>query len=355
VAGVGTTGAIFGTDGAGISLQRNWPSIGFNQYRDDILPGVTGKYLSNGFASVIYLKTDVGQLVFDMYPSGTANNSMPAPVTAMTISNVGHLGIQTGSLDATLSVGRGAGFDGTAVFLGDVYASHFNYAGSDQTYIRSGTATSKLLINRESQGDVLIGAGLTKVVINRPNSVAGATVDVLQASSTTDNLTQQHYAFDHRWGQRVNFANTINNGVGNRLFFLYNNATKGNFQFWNGAYVTSSDATLKTDIELLEPVMENLLKLRPVEYEVTLNGTESTEKFTGLIAQEVKPYFPWLVRVIDNDQPKNRIKDLHTMSYTGLAVVAIKALQEQDKMIDALQAEYLELLTRLERIEKTNK
>ena len=30
VSGSGATSAIFGTDGTGISLQRNWPTIGFN-------------------------------------------------------------------------------------------------------------------------------------------------------------------------------------------------------------------------------------------------------------------------------------------------------------------------------------
>lgn len=49
VAGAGATSAIFGTDGTGISLQRNWPTISFNQYRDIVMPGSQGKYMANGF------------------------------------------------------------------------------------------------------------------------------------------------------------------------------------------------------------------------------------------------------------------------------------------------------------------
>ena len=353
-AGFGTTGAIFGTDGAGISLQRNWPSIGFNQYRDDILPGIHGRYLSNGFASVIYLHTELGNFVVDMFPSGTANNYTPAPNTVLTISPLGHVGIRTNSLQATLSVGRGDGINGTAVFLGDVYASHFNYQSSNQTYIRGGTASSKLLINRESQGDVLIGAGSTRVVINRPNSVPGATVDVSQVSGT-DGLSQKNYFFNHRWGQRASYANTLNNGQGNFLDFSYNGTGIGRFQFWNGAFIQISDARYKTDIEPMGPVMKNLLKLRPVEYQVDVDGSGLSEKHTGLIAQEVKPLFPWLVRIVDNDQSDNRIRDLHTMNYSGLGVIAIKALQEQEEMIQTLENEYMELLSRLEAIEKKAK
>ena len=47
VAGAGATSAAFGTDGTGISFQRDWPTIGFNQYRNSILPGSEGKYMNN--------------------------------------------------------------------------------------------------------------------------------------------------------------------------------------------------------------------------------------------------------------------------------------------------------------------
>ena len=45
VAGTGATVAAFGTESTGLSLQRNWPTIGFNQYRDIVTPGSQGKYM----------------------------------------------------------------------------------------------------------------------------------------------------------------------------------------------------------------------------------------------------------------------------------------------------------------------
>ena len=46
VAGAGATAGLFGTGNAGISFQRNWPTIGFNQYRDVTTPGSQGRYMA---------------------------------------------------------------------------------------------------------------------------------------------------------------------------------------------------------------------------------------------------------------------------------------------------------------------
>src|SRR5687768_15737889 len=79
----GSTTAIFGGD-LGISLQRNNPAIGFNQYRDDSLPGNNGRYLGNGYAAVIsfpYNEPNTGKgLAIDLYPPGLSNALLPAGI-----------------------------------------------------------------------------------------------------------------------------------------------------------------------------------------------------------------------------------------------------------------------------------
>jgi len=49
--------ASFGTDGTGISIQRNWPTIGFNQYRDSA--GIA-QYMGTGKASWFYYEPSGG-------------------------------------------------------------------------------------------------------------------------------------------------------------------------------------------------------------------------------------------------------------------------------------------------------
>src|SRR5688500_1422534 len=78
VAGSGASSAIFGSDATGISLQRNWSTIGFNQYRDIVPPGSQGKYIANGFAAIQFFDPTTGALHIDMFPTGLANTVTPA-------------------------------------------------------------------------------------------------------------------------------------------------------------------------------------------------------------------------------------------------------------------------------------
>ena len=79
--GFSKTVAAFGSDGAGISLQRNSPTIGFNQYRD----ALGSKFMSNGFASTITLDEATGIMAWDMYNSGFKGNPTIGTNRAITI------------------------------------------------------------------------------------------------------------------------------------------------------------------------------------------------------------------------------------------------------------------------------
>src|SRR5215203_6113466 len=66
---VGATSAIFGGESSGISLQRNWPGIGFNQYYNN-----GNKYIGNGYAGVQYLDPGTGGFSLDLFPNGSADS-----------------------------------------------------------------------------------------------------------------------------------------------------------------------------------------------------------------------------------------------------------------------------------------
>ena len=74
----------------------------------------------------------------------------------MRVKGNGNVGIGTNNPTASLDVVRGTGTNGTARFYGTTYASHFNYAGGEQTYIRGGLATSDVYINDQGTGNVRI-------------------------------------------------------------------------------------------------------------------------------------------------------------------------------------------------------
>ena len=68
-----TTVLTIGSDGTGISLQRNWPTIGLNQYRDATN---TQRFLGAGYAGSIFLSQDNGSIVFTQFGQGSANQEI---------------------------------------------------------------------------------------------------------------------------------------------------------------------------------------------------------------------------------------------------------------------------------------
>jgi hypothetical protein len=348
VVGPGATVGLFGSGNTGISLQRNWPTIGFNQYRDDVAPGSQGKYIANGYAAIQYFDITSGTYAIDMFPSGSADNATPAGTRAITIGNNGNTGIRSTYLNASLVVARGDGTDGTAVFAGPNYWSHFNYSVGEDTYIRAGVDGGTVYINKTTNSSVLLGTTATHLGINSSNPFY--TIEVYQppgqkAFSMVD-------AYNYRWAMAANFINTPSNGTGVVLDFYYNNSGRGRFQYWDGNYIVLSDERLKKDIEPFKDVLDNLKNLSPMRYEMVRNNPKH-EQSIGLIAQDVRPLFPGMVHhVVDHNRNGNPINDALVMDYSGFGVIAIKALQEQEHQIKALEKEKDALLAQLQQIEE---
>lgn len=83
-------------------------------------------------------------------------------------------------------------------------------------------------------------------------------------------------------------------------------------------------------------MLEKLMQLKACSYEMKYNNPNHDQTF-GLIAQDVKKLFPTLVHVTkDANTGYEGISDVHTIAYSGFAPVVIKALQEQDDMLKAL-------------------
>jgi hypothetical protein len=343
------TMALFGSSGTGISFQRNFPTLGFNQYRDVTTPGSQGKYMGNGFAGIQYFDPNAGIYAFDLFTSGLANTFTPPAVRGVTITNNGHTSIQTGNNSASLFVGRGTAPDGTAVLYGPELWSHFNYSTAEDTYIRSGVNGGAVMINQIPNGSVLVGTSGCHIGINNPNETPYYTIEIRQpADQKAFTLID---ALNYRWAWKVQNTNTLNNGRGQTLDLYYNNGGEGRFQYWNGVYAAFSDERMKEDIRPLEPVLNKVKKLRPVRYEMIRNNPNH-EQSIGMIAQEVKPFFPTMVRqVADHNYGGQPINDAHVMNYNGFSVIAIKALQEQQKQLQALEKQKLELLDKLEKLE----
>lgn len=132
-----------------------------------------------------------------------------------------------------------------------------------------------------------------------------------------------------------------------------------------GTVFFASDRKFKNNISPVKGSLEQLMKLKPSVYD--FKTAEYSDmglpkgKQMGLIADEVKAVFPGLVK--EAAQPAKYGKDktvlLHpevryeAVNYVGLIPVMIAAMQEQQKTIEAVKAENLELKSRLDKIEQT--
>jgi hypothetical protein len=344
VAGAGSTSGIFGGESSGISLQRNWPTIGFNQYRDKTTGN--GKYMADGFAAIQYLDPTTGSMYIDMFQYGAANTLTSAPTRALSINNNGNVAIKTEASNASLYAVKGTNFDGAAVFGGTSYNSFFAYGANEHTYIRGGKPLSNVYLNDIPSGRIILGGGSTMVGINAGDPMS--TLEIRQINNLGLVLIDPIFNFNN-WEYRVNYF--ASNGT-SHLRYYYNGGAIGAYAPNGGYFGTSSDARIKTNITTLPPVLDKLNLLQPSVYEMK-DHNDQHEKTFGFIAQEVKQLFPEIVSVKQVIMDSvNRVPDLHGLNHNGFSVIAVKALQEQYDQIKQLQKENDALMMRLEMLDK---
>ena len=100
-------------------------------------------------------------------------------------------------------------------------------------------------------------------------------------------------------------------------------------------FIQTSDQRLKTDISSLDNVMDKVMQMSPKSYR--FKSDDAGERQIGFLAQEIERIFP---EIVDYDAENDR----YALSYTDFSVVAIKAIQEQQKEIEALKILVQQLL-----------
>jgi len=116
----------------------------------------------------------------------------------------------------------------------------------------------------------------------------------------------------------------------------------GEFSRTNGMYSTMSDARMKENFAPLSNILTGLKSLKALKYNYIFD-TEKTPQL-GFTAQNVKEEFPELINELEGGYIG--------VNYSGLSVVAIKAIQEQQEIIDKQQQQIDQLLERVDKLEK---
>lgn len=359
VAGSGKTSGLFGADGAGISLQKDWPTIGFNQYRDNAVG--FGKYLSNGFAAIQHFEPASGMMNFDFYPNGIVDQAASSSGRTLTLSPAGRIAIAGAAPNSELQLpntitnrkitlweaaNNPHQFYGFGIESG---ALTYNVRGSGDLhrfYAGNTPGSSTTLMTISGNKKVVVGTqnGGSRMGINSADPQYA--LEVVQADHTGVVIIDPN-TWNH-WELKTEMVGS----QGNFLFLRYNAIGAGFFQP-DGSYHAGSDERLKQDIQPLPSILSRIMQLQPRAYQMKYNNLNG-QKSIGFIAQELQNAFPELVTVIDGKLAGTPdIAQLHTINYSQLSVVAIKAIQEQQVIIEKQQQQIDVLIAELKLLKRS--
>lgn len=198
------------------------------------------------------------------------------------------------------------GADGTYGVADEI---HFITSGNSQLQI---DAAGKIGIDKDPNTDIHIRQS--------QNNITNGTGGIKYEHS--DNVNE--YWRTYHGGTYFSF-----NLQGNRVAYVNT----------NGAWTVNSDRRLKKNVVNMPSTLSRVLQMRPVSYHYN-KQKDNADRSLGFIAQEVQPLFPEMVTEGEDGYLG--------MSYSYAGVIAIKAVQEQQDIIQAQEQEIQALKTQLQ-------
>ena len=110
---------------------------------------------------------------------------------------------------------------------------------------------------------------------------------------------------------------------------------------YTGALLNASDRKIKTDIQGIDPQIENLMNIKIVSYRFKEEYREygfSNEVQFGLIAQDLQKIFPSMVKNKHLPSKSGDGMNIYMVDYVKLIPILIKSVQEQQKQIEEMRS-----------------
>jgi len=180
--------------------------------------------------------------------------------------------------------------------------------GSDDWYIYQDAAEG--LAFRDDASDAMVIDSAGRVGINETSPELP--LHIKQMTSSADGIRIEENSTTDYWD--LGIASTEN------FWFEYNGSLEAWIDHTDGTYNAVSDRRLKTEIEPMEPVLDKIARLEPVNYYFK-NDTERDHKSMGFIAQEVAEVFPTVA-------PFEEDFGFYGINYSYLTVLTLKGLIE---------------------------
>ena len=191
--------------------------------------------------------------------------------------------------------------------------------------LRSGGNIERLIIDK-----------LGYAAFNRTptTGVSAGTLQVQNVGSSDDIFGLYNSSTGNRWTYWI--TTSASGGPPaystNDLTMWYNGAIRGAYNNATGAYTIASDKRLKKDITTYEYGLSTILQLQPYKYRY-LDNNSSVPLTVGFMAQDVEKIYPEAIHKITDKEGK----EIYTLDYQTFGVLAIKGIQEQQQIIEALK------------------
>jgi hypothetical protein len=287
-------------------------------------------------------------------PSAKLDVVGTAEITSNT--SIGGTATVSGALTApTLNTGNGAN---------ELYAMNQNVRSSDSPSFVGLTASGNITVTGTVDGRDLstdgskldgIAAGATNVTNNNQLSNGrGFITSTVGLNPSFNTVTyNNHINGIVKVGFPVHISGDNDGGTNSQLQWWYDDPegdgynNVGSLLCGNGGqgWISGSDRRLKQNIRDYPSSLDKLLDLRPVTY--NLKTHPDGDQHTGFIAQNVRDLFPRLTADIAWKDKGTRLG----INYSLLVVPAIKAIQEQQEIIDQQEKNIQSLIKRIEALE----
>ena len=263
------------------------------------------------------------------------NNGVSTSGKYISITNTGgtaQIGVES-SAGGTQIVGSSAYMTAIAGQAG------IGFSGNNGTTLHATLNTSgNLLVGTTTASGKLAVSNNTNQTIAYLNADSGAySADALYIQVATTSTNQ------------YNFINCTRSGVA--VKFLVKDT--GNVQNANNSYGAISDIKLKENIVDTSPKLDKLLQVKIRNYNLK---TEPDQKQIGVIAQELETIFPSLIEETEDKEKVTKTREVNgveeeytedvltgettkAVKYSVFVPILIKAIQEQQAMIQELKAE----------------
>ena len=202
------------------------------------------------------------------------------------------------------------------------------------------TTTGLVFASAEVQGSVAgkNSAVYGGIIAHKLTGTAGGQIQGAMTLFTTNNATRT---------DAIHIINSGNVGIGTTLINEYKLRIEGKTLINNDLLVTGditgfyqlSDARLKTNIQSIPTALDHVMKLRPVTFQWNQEVNQLNKRGApdvGLIAQEVRPYFPLATE--ENMQFPSNYQDLMGIQYPKLIPYLIRSIQELNEKIKQLES-----------------